>query len=154
RLDNVFAQAGLGTSSMRAPLQRTDDPEAEAARVGMLFRQVDEDGLVMSDMVGGYGVAESVLQAMVTLGLEPVATPAVLQGCVAMGGSTALYLHMAGVKVVGLVDARGLVVNTTRGLDVPKLMAHRQPGGVIDRSLLRLDDHELPSEDWLDVDTD
>jgi glutamate dehydrogenase (NAD(P)+) len=154
RLDEVFARAGLGTSSMRAPLQRTDDPEAEAARVGLRFAQVDEDGLVMSDMVGGYGVAESVLQGMVPLGLEPTSTRAVVQGFGAMGGSTALYLHKAGVKVVGLVDARGLVVNTTRGLDVPKLLAHRQPGGVIDRSLLRLDDHELPSENWLDIDTD
>jgi len=154
RLDNVFARAGLGTSSMRAPLQRTDDPEAEAARVGMLFGQIDEDGLVMSDMVGGYGVAESVLQGMVPLGLEPVSTRAVVQGFGAMGGSTALYLHKAGVKVVGLVDARGLVVNTTRGLDVPKLLAHRLPGGVVDRSLLRLDDYELPSEDWLDIDAE
>jgi glutamate dehydrogenase (NAD(P)+) len=153
RLDAVFAAAGLGPSSMRAPLQRSDDPDAEAARVGMLFNQTD-DGLAMSDMVGGYGVAESVLQAMGPLGLEPSASRAVVQGFGAMGGSSALYLHQAGVKVVGLVDARGLVVNTTRGLDVPTLLAHRRPGGVIDRAQLRMDDHEMPADAWLDVDTD
>jgi glutamate dehydrogenase (NAD(P)+) len=153
RLDSVFAKAGLGSSSMRAPLLRTDDPAAEAARVGVLFGHTDE-GLLMSDLIGGYGVAESVLQAMVPLRMEPSVTRAVVQGFGAMGGSTALYLHKAGVKVVGLVDAKGLVVNTTRGLDVPTLLAHRQPGGVIDRSLLRLDDHSLPAEDWLDIDTD
>jgi glutamate dehydrogenase (NAD(P)+) len=153
RLDAVFERAGLGTSSMRAPLQRTDDPEAEAERVGRMFAET-EDGLVMSDMVGGYGVAESVLEAMGPLHLEPAATRAVVQGFGAMGGSTALYLHQAGVKVVALVDAKGMVVNSTRGLDVPTLLATRQPGGMIDREMLRLDDEEAPAEAWLEVDTD
>jgi glutamate dehydrogenase (NAD(P)+) len=153
RLDAVFERAGLGTSSMRAPLQRTDDPEAEAERVGRMFADT-EDGLVMSDMVGGYGVAESALEAMGPLRLEPAETRAVIQGFGAMGGSTALYLHRAGVKVVALVDAKGMVVNTTRGLDVPTLLATRQPGGMIDREMLRLDDVEAPADAWLDVDTD
>ncbi|MDQ4008789.1 MAG: glutamate dehydrogenase [Actinomycetota bacterium] len=153
RLDRVFAAAGLGPSSMRAPLQRSDDPDAEAERVGRLFADVDE-GLQMSDLIGGYGVAESVLQAMMPLQLEPTATRAVVQGFGAMGGSTALYLHKAGVKVVALVDANGVVVNTTRGLDVPTLLAGRLPGGVVDRSLLRLDDTEAPSSAWLDIETD
>jgi glutamate dehydrogenase (NAD(P)+) len=153
RLDRVFEQAGLGTSSMRAPLMRTDDPAGEAARVGALFADVDE-GLQMSDLIGGYGVAESVLQAMLPLQLEPASTRAVVQGFGAMGGSTALYLHKAGVKVVALVDAKGVVVNTSRGLDVPALLAGRLPGGVIDRTLLRLDDTEAPASAWLDIDTD
>ncbi|HEX2176730.1 MAG TPA: Glu/Leu/Phe/Val dehydrogenase dimerization domain-containing protein [Nocardioidaceae bacterium] len=153
RLDGVFQRAGLGSSSMRAPLQRSDDPEAEAARVGRLFADVDE-GLLMSDLIGGYGVAEATLQAMVLLQLEPAATRAVVQGFGAMGGSTALYLHRAGVKVVALSDARGLIVNTARGLDVPVLLATRQPGGVIDRSRLRVDDTEAPLDAWLDIETD
>lgn len=153
RLDAVFARAGLGSSSMRAPLQRSDDPEAEAERIGHLFADVDE-GLLMSDLIGGYGVAESALQAMVSLALEPTASRAVVQGFGAMGGSTALYLHRSGVKVVALSDAAGLVVNTTRGLDVPALLARRGPGGVIDRSLLRRDDTEAPLDAWLDIDTD
>ena len=153
RLDRVFERAGLGTSSMRAPLMRTDDPAAEAERVGLLFADVD-DGLLMSDLIGGYGVAESVLQAMVPLQMAPDATRAVVQGFGAMGGSTALYLHRAGVKVVALVDAKGIVVNTTRGLDVPTLLATRMPGGVIDRTQLRMDDSEAPSSSWLDIETD
>lgn len=153
RLDAVFAGAGLGDSSMRAPLQRSADPEGEAERVRAMFAQT-EDGLLMSDMVGGYGVAESVLEAMIPLQLEPTATRAVVQGFGAMGGSTALYLHRAGVKVVGLVDAHGVVLNTTRGLDVPTLLAGRQPGGAIDRSLLRADDCEAPAHTWLDIDAE
>lgn len=153
RLDGVFASAGLGTSSMRAALQRSDDPEAEAERVADMFAVRDE-GLLMSDLIGGYGVAESALQAMVTLELHPVDTRAVVQGFGAMGGSSALYLHRAGVRVVAIADAQGLVVNTQRGLDVPTLLAGRLPGGVIDRSLLRADDAEAPGETWLDIDAE
>jgi glutamate dehydrogenase (NAD(P)+) len=153
RLDAVFAAAGLGTSSMRAPLQRCDDPVAEAARVGRLFADVD-DGLLMSDLVGGYGVAEAALQAMVPMRLEPVRTRAVVQGFGAMGGSTALYLQRAGVRVVAVSDAAGVVANTGRGLDVPALLAARGPGGVIDRSVLRADDTEAPLDTWLDVDAE
>jgi glutamate dehydrogenase (NAD(P)+) len=153
RLDASFVRAGLGSSSMRAGLLRSEDPDATAERVGRLFADVD-DGLAMSDLIGGYGVAESVLQAMAPLGLQGPAARAVVQGFGAMGGSTALYLHRAGVRVVAIADARGVVVNTVRGLDVPALLAGRGPGGVVDRSLLRADDAELPSDAWLDVDTD
>ncbi|MDQ4085070.1 MAG: glutamate dehydrogenase [Actinomycetota bacterium] len=153
RLDQVFSRAGLGSSSMRAALLRSDDPDAEADRVRRLFAQTD-DGLLMSDLIGGYGVAEAALQAMVTLRLEPAATRAVVQGFGAMGGSSALYLHRAGVRVVAIADASGLVVNTTRGLDVPALLAGRRPGGVIDRSLLRWDDAEAPNDAWLDIDAE
>ena len=153
RLDAVFAQEGLGTSSMRAALLRSEDPEAEAARVKAMFAETD-DGLQMSDLVGGYGVAEAALQAMTTLRLQPVHTRAVVQGFGAMGGSSALYLHQAGVRVVALADARGLVVNTERGLDVPALLAGRLPGGLIDRGLLRADDVEAPSEAWLEIDAE
>lgn len=153
RLDAVFAQAGLGTSSMRAPLLRSDDPEAEAERVGRLFEDED-DGLLMADLVGGYGVAEAALQAMTTLELEPGSSRAVVQGFGAMGGSSALYLHRAGVRVVAIADAAGLVVNTTRGLDVPTLVATRGAGGMIDRSQLRLDDTEAPASAWLDIDAE
>jgi glutamate dehydrogenase (NAD(P)+) len=153
RLDAVFEKAGLGPSSMRAALQRSDDPDAEAERVERQFSETDE-GLLMSDLIGGYGVAESVLQAMTTLQLEPIATRAVVQGFGAMGGSTALYLHKAGVRVVAIADAAGLVVNTTRGLDVPTLLAGRLPGGLINRTLLRADDTEAPTERYLDVDAE
>lgn len=153
RLDRVFTRAGLGSSSMRAALLRSDDPDAEAARVGRMFTETD-DGLLMSDLIGGYGVAESALQAMASLRLDPAESRAVVQGFGAMGGSTALYLHRAGVRVVAIADAAGLVLNTTRGLDVPALLAGRGPGGVIDRRQLRLDDSEAPNDTWLDVDAE
>ena len=151
RLDASFVRAGLGSSSMRAALLRSDDPAANAERIGRLFADVD-DGLAMSDLVGGFGVAEAVLEALGPLGLsDPRAT---IQGFGAMGGSTALYLHRAGVRVVAIADAAGLVVNTGRGLDVPALLATRGPGGVIDRSVLRVDDELRAGAAWLDVDAE
>ncbi|MGH3367448.1 MAG: Glu/Leu/Phe/Val dehydrogenase dimerization domain-containing protein [Nocardioidaceae bacterium] len=153
RLDAVFDRAGLGTSSMRAGLLRSDDPKAEAERVGQLFEDVD-DGLLMSDLIGGYGVAEAALQAMSPLDLDPRTSRAVVQGFGAMGGSTALYLHRAGVTVVAIADATGLIVNEARGLDVPTLLATRGPGGVIDRGALRADDVEEPLSAWLDIDAE
>jgi glutamate dehydrogenase (NAD(P)+) len=118
-----------------------------------MFTLVD-DGLAMPDLIGGYGVAEAALAGLAGLGLEPTRSRAVVQGFGAMGGSSALYLHRAGVRVVGLCDARGLVHNPERGLDVPALLAARRPGGLIDRTVLRTDDEQLPGEEWLDVEAE
>src|SRR5690606_27166416 len=60
----------------------------------------------------------------------------------------------AGVRVVGIADMRGLLVNTERGLDVPTLLAARSGDGVVDRSALRSDDREVSGEEWLDLDTE
>ncbi len=117
-----------------------------------MFRLVD-DGLVMPDLIGGYGVAEAGLAALDGLGVPADGATAVVQGFGAMGGSTALYLHRAGVRVIGIADAQGLVHNPARGLDVPALLATRKPGA-IDRAVLRADDEQRPVEAWLDVGCD
>jgi len=153
RLDAVFAQAGLGSSSLRAALLRSAEPSATVARVQQLFADGDH-GLRMPDLIGGYGVAEASLAGLEGLGLAPNESRAVVQGFGAMGGSSALYLHLAGVRVVGVSDALGVILNTGRGLDVPALLAARNPGGIIDRAVLRSDDEQGPGESWLDVDAE
>jgi glutamate dehydrogenase (NAD(P)+) len=152
-LDAVFARVGLGASSLRAALLRSPDRPAAAERVRQMFTLVD-DGLAMPDLIGGYGVAEAALAGLAGLGLERTRSRAVVQGFGAMGGSSALYLHRAGVRVVGLSDAHGLVHNPVRGLDVPALLAARRPGGVIDRTVLRPGDEQLPGEAWPDVEAE
>lgn len=153
RLDAVFAQAGLGPSSLRAALLRSAEPSATVARVQQLFAGGDH-GLRMPDLIGGYGVAEASLAGLGGLGLATNESRAVVQGFGAMGGSSALYLHLAGVRVVGVCDALGAILNTRRGLDVPALLAARSSGGIIDRAVLRGDDEQRPGESWLDVDAE
>ena len=70
-----------------------------------------------------------------------------------MGGATARYLAAAGVRVVGISDREGLVVNPA-GLDVETLLAHRDVFGVIDRSALGVGDEVLPGDDWVGIDAD
>ena len=146
-LDAVFADIGLGPSSLRAALLRSPDPAATTARVREGFAVVD-GGLAMPDLIGGYGVAEAALAGLDGLGLAPTQSRAVVQGFGAMGGSSALYLHRAGVRVVAISDVHGLVRNTS-GLDVPALLGGRRRG-VIDRARLRDGDELLPAEAWLD----
>ena len=153
RLDSVFAEAGLGPSSLRAALLRSTEPDAAVTRVQRLFAEGDH-GLRMPDLIGGYGVAEASLAGLAGLGLATNESRAVVQGFGAMGGSSALYLHLAGVRVVGVSDAFGLILNTARGLDIPKLLAARSPGGIVDRAVLRADDEQRPGESWLDVDAE
>lgn len=152
-LDAVFARAGLGGSSLHAGLRRSPDPERTKADVARKFRDRD-DGLTMPELIGGYGVAEAALAGLDGLGIAADGARAVVQGFGAMGGSSALYLRRAGVRVVGISDAAGLLVNTERGLDVEALLAARSPAGVVDRAALRPDDRELPRERWLDLDAE
>lgn len=153
KLDEAFARAGLGGTSFHAAMVRAPDEAEARARVRRAFA-AETDGLTFSTLVGGYGVAEAALAALEYRGVPAAESSVVVQGFGAMGGSTALYLARAGVRVVGVADARGLIVNTSRGLDVEVLLSARTSSGVIDRSVLRGDDEERPGEDWLGLDVD
>jgi len=116
----------------------------------------------LADLVGGFGVAEATLTAASWLRLtgtggglvgEPGGPRAVVQGFGSMGGATARYLASAGVPVVGICDAQGLVVNPT-GLDVERLLLTRDAYGCVDRAQLRPGDTLLPTDSWLDVDAE
>ena len=70
-----------------------------------------------------------------------------------MGGATARFLSRAGLLVVGLADAKGVVANPL-GLDVEHLLLTRDEFGAIDRDQLRPADAQLPLDRWLDVPCD
>lgn len=79
----------------------------------------------------GYGVAyiaRRVLQEM--LGVDPAGATAAIQGFGNVGGHTARYLAEAGVKVVGITDARGGVYEPG-GLDVARLLEHARENGTV-----------------------
>jgi glutamate dehydrogenase (NAD(P)+) len=153
QLDRSFVEAGLGTSSFHAAMVRSPDEDAARARVERAF-STKLDGLYLSELIGGFGVAEAALAGLENLDVPAEKASAVLQGFGAMGGSTALYLARAGVKIAGVTDSRGLILNTERGLDVERMLAARSADGVIDRSTLRADDIEAPGEAWLRQDVD
>ncbi|HEY1488273.1 MAG TPA: Glu/Leu/Phe/Val dehydrogenase dimerization domain-containing protein [Micromonosporaceae bacterium] len=148
-LDEVAGEVGL-RSTIEAALALLPDPSAGLGLVKAGFA-VDVDGVGLADLVGGYGVATSALTAAARLGLLRPTTTAVVQGFGSMGGATARYLARAGVRVVGICDADGVVANPA-GLDVERLLLTRDGFGCVDRAQLGAGDIELAREEWLSVD--
>jgi glutamate dehydrogenase (NAD(P)+) len=150
-IDQLVTEMGL-RSSVQAVYPLLDDEEAAIARLDAAFR-IDVDGVGLDELVGGLGVAESALTALDLLGIARSEARVVVQGFGSMGGATARFLARAGLLVVGLVDAQGVVANP-RGLDVERLLLTRDEFGGIDRSQLRPVDSRLPLDQWLDVPCD
>lgn len=151
QLLEVFREAGMGTP-FKSALAASGDPAAQARRTGQAFG-VRVDGIDLIDLVGGYGVAEATLAALEHLGLAAGASRVSIQGFGSMGGSTARYLDEAGVKVVAIADAGGVIANPG-GLDVRHYLAARNVHGEIDRSRLKPGDTELPRDRWLAVEAE
>src|SRR5919204_2450023 len=150
-LDEVFAEQGVGLS-VQAVLDRSGDAAAAGARISAGLRE-KVDGIGLADCIGGFGVAEAAAAAARHAGWQLDSMTAVVQGFGSMGGSSARYLARKGVRVVGVADVNGCVVNAG-GLDVEALLASRNELGEIDRGSLRAGDRELPRERWLDVECD
>jgi glutamate dehydrogenase (NAD(P)+) len=151
-IDDVFAEEGIASSAQAGYRYVPDGADAAVARE-TAAGAVDVDGVMLPELVGGYGVAEAALAALEHHGIAPAGARAVVQGFGSMGGATARYLARAGVLVVGIADRDGLVHNPD-GLDVEALLLSRDGFGVMDRARLREGDVERPREDWLAVDAD
>lgn len=150
-LNSVFAEVGLGMS-VNAALKATGDPAVAADRVRSSLA-VHVGGIGLADVIGGYGVAEAAVAGALHLGLSLREASAVVQGFGSMGGATARYLREHGVRVVGIVDVNGAIVNAD-GLDVEALLAARNEHAEVDRDALRPVDKELPRDDWLSIPAD
>jgi glutamate dehydrogenase (NAD(P)+) len=147
-LDSVFQDVGLGMS-VHAALKKIGDEDAAMDRV-VRGLAVDVEGIGLADVIGGYGVAEAAVAAMPQLGLTAGSTRAVVQGFGSMGGASARYLGRLGVKVVGIIDGNGCIVNPD-GLDVEALLSARNELGGVDRTALREADSTLPLAEWLSI---
>ncbi|MDZ5077143.1 Glu/Leu/Phe/Val family dehydrogenase [Nesterenkonia sp. HG001] len=152
RIDEAFAAAGLG-QSFHAAIQRSIDPGAtlERVRAGLEIRT--EDGCVLSDVIGGYGVAEACLGVVQHRGWSRGATDVAVQGVGTMGGAAAYYLHAAGARVVAMADVSGTLYDPA-GLDVPALLDLRDDYGVIDREGVPAHVTLLPRDAVLAADAD
>ncbi|MFJ9211620.1 Glu/Leu/Phe/Val dehydrogenase dimerization domain-containing protein [Streptomyces sp. NPDC102264] len=148
-IDDVLTELGLD-SSIEAIYPLLDDAAEARRRLADAFA-VDVDGIPLPELVGGLGVAESALTALDHIGIARTSARAVVQGFGSMGGATARYLARAGVTVVGLADARGVIVNPG-GLDVERLLLTRDALGGIDRAQLSPGDSLTTGDAWLDID--
>lgn len=150
-IDSAIEDVGL-INSIEAIYPLLDDPDEARTRLADAFGLM-VDGVSLPELVGGLGVAESILTYLERRARTPEDCRAVVQGFGSMGGATARYLARAGVKVVGLVDVHGTVFNP-EGLDVERLLLTRDSLGGIDRSELRDEDFQLAADGWLDLDCD
>ncbi|MFA3839599.1 glutamate dehydrogenase [Streptomyces aureus] len=150
-VDRAAEEAGL-VSSIQAVYPLLDDETAARRRLADAFA-VDVDGIGLDELVGGCGVAESVLAALDREGVPYEGTRVSVQGLGTMGGATARFLARAGLRVVAVADVKGTVANP-EGLDVDALLAARDAYGTVDRSALREGDRELPGDAWLSADAE
>jgi glutamate dehydrogenase/leucine dehydrogenase len=77
----------------------------------------------VSDMITGYGVAEAVKHYYALWGGNIAEKRAIIQGWGNVGATSALYLAKEGVKIVGIIDRMGGIINTNGySLDEIKLL--------------------------------
>ncbi|EHK88497.1 glutamate dehydrogenase/leucine dehydrogenase [Saccharomonospora azurea SZMC 14600] len=131
-IDEVFTELGLG-QSYHAAIQRSADPERTLRRVHAGLSAPVPGGLLLGDVIGGYGVAQACLGVVSAWGRDNAETTVAIQGIGTMGGGAAWYLHEAGVRVVAVADVAGTLYDPD-GLDVPALLDARDRYGEIDRS--------------------
>ncbi|OCA81289.1 Glu/Leu/Phe/Val family dehydrogenase [Pseudobacillus wudalianchiensis] len=110
------------------------------------------DGLLLNDVVTGYGVAFSADEAWkFKSGKE--GAKVVIQGFGCVGASCALKMSQLGYKVVGISDAN-LLVTCEEGLDIQKLIDHKNVYGEMDPAYFEPHYKVRPNTEWLDVDCD
>ncbi|WP_368654604.1 Glu/Leu/Phe/Val dehydrogenase [Ornithinibacillus sp. 4-3] len=110
------------------------------------------DGLLLNDVVTGYGVAFSVDEAW-KFNHASKGAKVVIQGFGSVGASCALKLSQLGYSIVGISDAN-LLVTCEDGLDVQKLIDHKNNYGEMDPASFADHYETRPNTDWLEVDCD
>ncbi|GAA1977864.1 Glu/Leu/Phe/Val dehydrogenase dimerization domain-containing protein [Amycolatopsis minnesotensis] len=143
-IDDVFAKLGLG-QSYHAAISRAADPDRTLRRVQAGLNAPVPGGLLLGDVIGGYGVAQACLGVSAAWERAAADTTVAIQGIGTMGGGAAWYLHEAGVRVVAVADAAG-TLHDPEGLDIPALLDLRDAYGEIDRSRVPGHVARLPRE--------
>ena len=96
----------------------------------------------VSDMITGYGVAESVRHYYNIWGGDITQKRAIIQGWGNVGATAALYLAKYGVKIVGIIDRDGGIIDTS-GLDldgVKKLFFERNGNQLVADNTISFDE--------------
>jgi glutamate dehydrogenase (NAD(P)+) len=111
------------------------------------------EGIPITELMAGYGVAECTLEAADDLGLPVRGARAALQGFGNVGGAAARYLHRAGARFTVIADIEGALLDDD-GLDIAHLLTIRDRFGHIDRSRLPQRVRRAPEAAWLEQPVD
>jgi glutamate dehydrogenase (NAD(P)+) len=147
REDDIIAACQL--AGLTHPLQAGFKAEGGAglSRVKQALALTSE-GIPITELIAGYGVAECTTEATQVLGLPLNGATVALQGFGNVGGAAARYLDRAGVRVTVVADIEGTIVDEN-GLDVPHLLSIRDRFGRVDRRRLRPGARCEPEPAWL-----
>ena len=107
------------------------------------------EGIPITELIAGYGVAESTVEAASVLGLPLRGATVALQGFGNVGGAAARYLDREGVRLIAVADIEGAILHDT-GMDVRHLLSIRDRYGRIDRSRLPAGAKVAPEPAWLE----
>jgi glutamate dehydrogenase (NAD(P)+) len=147
REDDIVAACQL--VGLTHPLQAGFKSEGGAGlqRVKQALALTSE-GVPITELMAGYGVAECTIEAAQVLGLPLAGATVALQGFGNVGGAAARYLHRVGVRVTVVADVEGTILDEN-GLDVRHLLAIRDRFGRIDRRRLLPGTRCEPEASWL-----
>src|SRR5438034_3477692 len=106
------------------------------------------DGVPITELMAGYGVAECTMEAADVLGMPLKGATVALQGFGNVGGAAARYLDRAGVRLTVVADIEGTIIDEG-GLDVPHLLSIRDRYGRVDRKRLKPGTRREPEPAWL-----
>lgn len=147
REDDIIAACQL--AGLIHPLQAGFKSEGGAglSRVKQALALTSE-GVPITELIAGYGVAECTAEAMQVLGLPLAGATVALQGFGNVGGAAARYLDRAGSRITVVADIDGTVVDEG-GLDIPHLLSIRDRYGRVDRKRLKPGMRCEPEPAWL-----
>ncbi|MEC3979989.1 Glu/Leu/Phe/Val family dehydrogenase [Amycolatopsis sp. H20-H5] len=151
-IDAVFEKLGL-QQSYHAAIRRSADPERTLRRVQAGLNAPVPGGLLLGDVVGGYGVAQACLGVGAAWEWAAADTTVAIQGIGTMGGGAAWYLYEAGMRVVAVADAAGTLYQP-EGLDIPALLELRDQFGEVDRTRLPEGVRTLPRDAIIGIEAD
>ena len=144
----------LGMATMTETKSQLQDMQMRAnmqKKAKLLHEKYDV--FTVNDAMTGYGTAACADVAWRKLHGAPNGAKVLVQGFGNVGASAAYRLHQLGYKVVGISDARQLVV-CEDGLDVPYLYEHRTPYLEMDTETLKAEYKVLPNTEWMNVECD
>ena len=114
---------------------------------------LNSEGVPITELMAGYGVAECTMEAADVIGLPLRGATVALQGFGNVGGAAARYLGRAGARITVIADIEGAILDPS-GLDVPRLLAIRDRFGHIDRSRLPPGARRAPEPAWIEQPVD